>query len=170
MLTVLILFLNTAMKSAEYVNKRERGHNISKDIATVIAGWENAMDYYCASDSVPLSLSLSDLGLPPSYVSRNYTAYTFNYTQPPNASITISIDGPNVSLKKAASSLPQLLEDQETSANVSTSISGGRFEVVARRTSLTSQSVFDIKRGNSNASMTSIMMEGTGVFDSNGCQ
>lgn len=170
MLTVLILVLDVVVKSAEYLNKRERGFSIGQDIATIVAGWENSMDYYCASGSAPISLALSDLGLPSSYISNNYAAYTFNYTPPPNTSIAISIDGPEVSLNKAASSLPMLLQEQETSASVNSRVLGSRFEVVARRTSLTSQSVFDIKRGNSNASITSIMIDGTGVFDSNGCQ
>lgn len=166
---VLTLILNTAIKSAEYIDKRRKGSAITEDIVVIISKWEELMNYYCSVGSPPVTLQISDLALPPGYSSKSYNAFDFSYDSPPNASITLKITGPNVTINKAINMIEASLVKVGVKAQVSASISDNELRVEAHRTSLTSQSVFDLNRRNTDAAVDSIMLDGIELYDSNGC-
>lgn len=167
--SVLALILNTAIQSAEYIDKRRKGSAISEDIVVIISHWEQLMNYYCSVDAPPVSLDLSDLSLPPGHSSKTYNSFSFSYDSPPNASITLKITGSSVTINKALNMLEVSLVKMGIKAQVVASISDNELEVEANRISLTSQSVFDLNRRNTDASVDSIMIDGMELYDSNGC-
>lgn len=160
--------LKVIAERLEYRSEISNGGKVSSDIASIISSWEDSMNYACSSGLIPTSMSLSDLSLRPSYF--DYGRYSFRYTAPPNSSVTVEVMAGRTELAAAIVSVSKAVERMHIKAQIVVEkVADDRIKVTATRLTRTSQIIFDTFRQNSNASTTSIIIDGVQLYDSNGC-
>lgn len=163
------IYVMTALaQRLEYRTAVSDGKKMSSDIASIISSWEESMNYACSSGNIPTHMTINSLALKPSYF--DYSRYSFRYTSPPNSSVVVEASAENVVLGSVLASVSKEIEREHVKAQiVIENVSNQRIRVTATRLTKTSQIIFDTFRQNSNASTTSIIIDGLQLYDSNGC-
>ncbi|HAV1520106.1 TPA: hypothetical protein JG825_003425 [Vibrio parahaemolyticus] len=156
-------------KYLEYKKALNLYQAVSGDMLSIAKSWEEAMNYACVVDNVPLSMVLGDLSLPKSASSSSYGNFTFAYQAPPSLSITISTELTEKGAKVVENRILASVEQYQFGSEVAVATLDGVVTIEVRRVSETSKVIFDRVRGNSQAIQSSMWLGGSQIFDNNGC-
>ncbi|ENN6469967.1 hypothetical protein AB9X29_003768 [Vibrio vulnificus] len=168
-ITLMTLFAY-GLKYLEYKKALSRYSAVAHDMLIVAKVWEEAMNYQCVANSVPTSLSLSDLQLPRSLSGDNYNHFSFSYQSPPLMSMTLMVTLTEKGARVVERMVETKLKQYQFGSDVSLTINDATVALEVRRMTETSKMIADRTRYNSVAQQTSLWLGGTSVYDSNGCQ